>query len=315
MLRFILGLIGLGFAGVLLISFFVGVSSYVSSPPERSAEEEFHLHPKHLALASDGAFGKFDRKQLQRGFQVYKEVCSACHSLSHVAFHDLAQLGYSEAEVKAIANQWQIEVPSINPETGEPATRKALPSDRFPSPYANEVAARAANNNALPPDLSLMTKARHDGPAYVYSLLTGYRKQQGYKNSKGQELLKEFPATKTPNGLHFNPYFANLNLAMPPPLTTNGQVTYAAGNPAPTVDQMAKDVAAFLVWTAEPKLEARHATGLMVTIFLAIASLLGFLAYRNIWATEKRKVRVTGALEPENQAKSRRAKRSEGIAG
>jgi ubiquinol-cytochrome c reductase cytochrome c1 subunit len=232
-----------------------------------------------------------------------------------VAFHDLAQLGYSEAEVKAIANQWQIEVPSTNPETGEPATRKALTSDRFPSPYANEIAARAANNNALPPDLSLMTKARHDGAAYVYSLLTGYRNQQGYKNSKGEELLREFPATKTPNGLHFNPYFANLNIAMPPPLTTNGQVTYAAGNPAPTVDQMAKDVAAFLVWTAEPKLEARHATGLAVTIFLALATLLGFFAYRNIWATEKRKVRVTGALDPANQAKSARAKGQEGVAG
>ena len=315
MLRFILGLIGLGFAGVLLISFFVGVSTYVSSPPERSAEEEFHLHPKHLELASNGPMGHFDRKQVQRGFQVYKEVCAACHGLSLVAFHDLSQLGYSEAEVKAIANQWQIEVPSTNPETGEPATRKALPSDRFPSPYANEIAARAANNNALPPDLSLMTKARHDGAAYVYSLLTGYRNQQGYKNSKGEELLKEFPATKTPNGLHFNPYFPNLNLAMPPPLTTNGQVTYAGGNPAPTVDQMARDVSAFLVWTAEPKLERRHATGLAVTIFLAFATLLGFLAYRNIWATEKRRVRVTGALDPKNQAKSARAKRQEGVAG
>jgi ubiquinol-cytochrome c reductase cytochrome c1 subunit len=315
MLRFILGLIGLAFAGVLLISFFVNLSNYITSPPDPTAEEEFHLHPKHLSLASDGPFGTFDRQQLQRGFQVYKEVCSACHSMSLVAFRDLEALGYNEAEIKAIANQWQIEVPSTNPETGEPATRKAIPSDRFPSPYANEIAARAANNNALPPDLSLMTKAREGGAAYVYSLLTGYKNQAGYRNKKGEVLLEKFPAAKTPQGLHFNPYFPNLNIAMPPPLTTNGQVTYAAGNPAPTVDQMAKDVAAFLVWTAEPKLERRHASGVAAVLFLAFATVLAFLAYRNIWATEKRVVRVTGPLEPESQAKSARAKRKAGVAG
>ena len=309
MLRFILGLVGAVFSVVLLISFFSNMSTYLTSPPEKTAEEEFHLHPKHLRLASDGPMGHFDRKQLQRGFQVYKEVCSACHSLSLVAFRDLEALGYNEAEVKAIAEQWATEVPSINPETGEPATRKALPADRFPSPYANEIAARAANNNALPPDLSLMTKARHDGPAYVYSLLTGYQKQQP------AELLQKFPASKTPQGLHYNPYFANLNLAMPAPLTSDGQVTYAPGNPAPTVDQMAKDVAAFLVWTAEPKLEKRHATGLAVTVFLLFATILGYLAYRNIWANEKRKVRVTGVLDPENQAKTARARRKAGVKG
>ena len=308
-MRYILGLVGAVFSVVLLISFFSNVSTYLTSPPEKTAEEEFHLHPKHLKLASDGPFGKFDRQQLQRGFQVYKEVCAACHSLSLVAFHDLEALGYNEAEVKAIANQWQTEVPTVNPETGEASTRKALPSDRFPSPYANETAARAANNTALPPDLSLMTKARHDGAAYVYSLLTGYGKQQP------AELLKKFPAAKTPNGLHYNPYFANLNLAMPAPLTSEGQVTYAPGNPKPTVDQMAKDVAAFLVWTAEPKLEKRHATGLAVVVFLLFATILGYLAYRNIWANEKRKVRVTGVLEPENQAKTARARRKAGVQG
>ena len=308
MLRFILGLIGAAFGAVLLISFFSNVSTYVSSPPAKTAEEEFHKHPKHLALASDGPFGKFDKQQLQRGFQVYKEVCAACHSMSLVAFHDLEGLGYNEAEIKAIANQWQTEVPSVNPETGEAATRKALPSDKFPSPYANETAARAANNNALPPDLSLMTKARHGGAAYVYSILTGYQSQPA-------ELLKEFPATKTPQGLHYNPYFANLNLAMPPPLTSEGQVTYAPGNPKPTVDQMAKDVSAFLVWTAEPKLERRHATGIAVAIFLLFATVLAYLAYRNIWREQKAKVRVTGALEPENQAKTGRAKRKAGVQG
>ncbi len=301
-------LIGLAFAGVLLFSFFVGVSTYFSSPPEKTAEEEFHLHPRHLRLASDGPFGHFDKQQLQRGFQIYKEVCSACHSLKLVAFGDLEQLGYNEAEVKAIANQWQTEVPSVNPETGEPATRKALPSDRFPSPYANETAARAANNNALPPDLSLITKAREGGAAYVYSLLTGYRAQP-------PELLKRFPAAKTPQGLHFNPYFANLNIAMPPPLTSDGQVTYAPGNPKPTVHQMATDVAAFLVWTAEPKLARRHASGIAVTIFLALATALAYLAYQNIWREHKAKVRVTGPLEPENQAKTARARRKAGVTG
>ena len=196
----------------------------------------------------------------------------------------------------------------MNPDTGEAATRKALPSDRFPSPYANETAARAANNNALPPDLSLITKAREGGAAYVYSILTGYRAQPA-------ELVKKFPAAKTPEGLHYNPYFPNLNLAMPPPLTADGQVTYAPGNPAPTVDQMAKDVSAFLVWTAEPKLAKRHASGIAVVIFLAFATGLAYLAYRNIWREQKAKVRETGPLEPENQAKSGRAKRKAGVAG
>ena len=308
MLRFILGFVGAVFAVVLLISFFSNVSTYLTSPPAATAEEEFHLHPKHLALKSDGPFGKFDKKQLQRGFQVYKEVCSACHSMNLVAFHDLESLGYNEAEVKAIANQWQTEVPSVNPETGEAASRKALSSDRFPSPYANETAARAANNNALPPDLSLITKARHGGAAYVYSILTGYRQQPA-------ELLQKFPTAKTPQGLHYNPYFANLNLAMPPPLTSEGQVVYAPGNPKPTVDQMAKDVAAFLVWTAEPKLERRHAAGIAVVIFLLFATVLGYLAYRNIWYGEKAAVRPTGVLDPASQAKVNRAKRKAGVQG
>jgi ubiquinol-cytochrome c reductase cytochrome c1 subunit len=118
----------------------------------------------------------------------------------------------------------------------------------------------------------------------------------------------------SPN-LHFNPYFANLNIAMPPPLTSAGQVTYAPGNPKPTVDQMATDVAAFLVWTAEPNLEHRHAAGIAVAIFLLVASILGYFAYRQIWAEAKRAVRVTGPLEPENQEKSKRAKAKQGVAG
>ncbi|HET9459582.1 MAG TPA: cytochrome c1 [Sphingomicrobium sp.] len=308
MVRLIGFLVGLGFVGVLLISLFVGASDYFSNPPEPTAEEEFHKHPKPLHLASDGPFGHFDQAQLQRGFQVYKEVCAACHGLNLVAFRNLEDLGYNEAEIKAIAEQWQIEVPTINVDTGEPTTRKAVPSDRFPNPYPNEIAARAANNNALPPDLSLITKAREGGGAYVYSLLTGYQKQPA-------ELLHKFPAMKTTPGLYYNPYFANLNLAMPPPLTADGQVTYAPGNPRPTVDQMAKDVTAFLVWAAEPTLARRHAAGLAVVVFLLFATAFGYLAYRNIWAEAKRKVRITGPLDPENKAKRQRASRKAGIKG
>jgi ubiquinol-cytochrome c reductase cytochrome c1 subunit len=308
MVRIIGFFVGLGFAGVLLISLVVNLVAFVQSPPSATAEHEFHKEPKELALASDGPFGKFDRQQLQRGFQVYKEVCAGCHSLTQVSFRDLAQLGYNEAEVKAIANQWSTEVPSVNPETGEPATRKAIPSDRFPSPYANETAARAANNNALPPDLSLMAKAREGGPAYIYSLLTGYQAQPA-------ALVAKFPGAKTPQGLHYNPYFANLNVAMPPPLTADGQVTYAEGNPPATVDQMAKDVAAFLLWTAEPNLQGRHKSGVAVLFFLILATVFGYLSYRNIWAEAKRKVAPKGALEPKNVAKRTRAAKKAGIAG
>jgi len=306
-MRFILGFIGAVFALVLTISLITGLATYFSNPPAPLASEEFHQHPKPLALSSDGPFGKFDNRQLQRGFQVYSEVCSACHSLKLVSFRDLKGLGYNEADIKKIASDWKTQVPSINPDTGEASTRKALPSDTFPPPFPNEVAARAANNNALPPDLSLITKAREGGAAYVYSLLTGFQNQPA-------ELLKKFPDAKTPPNLHYNPYFANLNIAMPPPLTTTGQVTYADGTPA-TVDQMAKDVAAFLVWTAEPNLEARHAAGLAVTVFLLIAAVLAYLAYQNIWYEAKRTVRVTGPLDPENQAKARRSKAKAGVAG
>jgi len=272
-------LAGLAFVAILVFSAITGAISYISEPPAPTAEHEYHLHPKPLHLASDGPLGHYDRQQLQRGFQVYKEVCSACHSLHQVAFRDLTEIGFSEPEVKAIATQWAIEVPSVNPETGEAATRKATPADKFPDPYANETAARAANNNALPPDLSLMAKARHGGPEYIHSLITGYQTQPA-------ELIKKFPDAKTPPSLHYNPYFANLNVAMPPPLVADGQVTYGDGTKA-TVDQMATDVSAFLLWAAEPKLENRHRTGVAVLIFLLIATMLGFMAYRNVWSGTK----------------------------
>ncbi|HEV2043124.1 MAG TPA: cytochrome c1 [Sphingomicrobium sp.] len=294
---------------VLMISLYGTVSEAIVSPPEETAEHEFHREAKELKLASDGPLGKYDRAQLQRGLQVYTEVCAACHGISLVSFRDLAGLGYNEGQIKAFAgsgNFWKIEVPSINPDTGEVATRKATPADRFPSPYPNETAARAANRNALPPDLSLIAKAREGGAAYTYSLLTGYQQQPA-------ELLKHFPTAKTPEGLYYNPYFANLNLAMPPPLTSDGQVSYGEGSPPATVDQMAKDVSAFLMWTAEPKLENRHRTGIVVVIFLLFATVLGYLSYQNIWAEAKRKVVAKGPLDPGNKVKRKRAAKKAGM--
>ena len=276
-------LAGLFFAVAVMWSFVVGaitVAPVVSEHGkfvEPTVEHEFYKHPKHFALASDGVFGNFDKQQLQRGFQVYKEVCAACHSLRLVAFRDLTQLGYNEAEVKAIAKGFQ--VPGIDPNTGETNTRPGLSTDYFPKPFANDIAARAANNNAIPPDLSLMTKARDEGPAYVYSLITGYQNQPA-------ALLKQFPDAKTPQGLHFNPYFPNLNLAMAPPLTGDGQVTYGDGTKS-TVPQMAKDVAAFLVWTAEPKLAKRNQTGWPVLLFLIVLTGLAYAAYQNVWRDKK----------------------------
>ncbi len=269
--------IGLFFALSVLAAFVSGAYTAITDPATTTAESEFHRHPKELALSSDGPFGKFDYQQVQRGLQVYSEVCSACHSLKYVAFRDLEQLGYSEDQVKAFAASKQ--VPGIDPKTGEATMRPGLPTDYFPSPFPNDVAARAANNNAVPPDLSLITKARHGGASYVYSLLTGFQAQPA-------ELLKKFPDSKTPEGLHYNPYFANLNLAMAPPLT-DGAVTFADGSPN-DLDAEAKDVAAFLVWTAEPTLEKRHQTGWPVLGFLLFATVLAYLAYRNIWADKKK---------------------------
>lgn len=272
-------LAGLFFVVAVMWSFVVGAITFAEEGKPATAEHEFHKHPKEVSFTTDGPMGNFDKQQLQRGFQVYKEVCAACHSLRLVAFRDLAQLGYSEAEVKAIAKGFQ--VPGVDPNTGEANTRPGLSTDYFPKPYPNDIAARAANNNAIPPDLSLMTKARHEGSHYVYSLLTGYQDQPA-------ELLAKFPDSKTGPGLHYNPYFANLNLAMAPPLSQEGQVTYGDGT-KPTVDQMAQDVAAFLTWTAEPTMDKRKQTGWPVLGFLLFATVLAYLSKQTIWANKKDK--------------------------
>lgn len=277
-------LVGLFFAGWLLISFVMGLYAQVTDPPAETVEHAFHKHAKHVDFSFSGPLGRFDQLQLQRGLQVYKEVCAACHSLNRVAFRDFEALGYTPGQVKTIATEWPIETPDVNPDTGEVTTRKSIAADKLPAPYANEVAAKAANNNAAPPDLSLITKARHGGAEYIHSLLTGYADARTYRNEKGKAL----PAESRPGPTnYFNPYFANLNIAMPPPITTDGQVTYGPGNPAPTVEQMSKDVSAFLEWAAEPKAENRKKAGWAVMLFLLIFAGLCWLSYKSIWADKK----------------------------
>jgi len=269
MLRAALIAVGFFFSFMLLYSFGRGAIDYIAEPPVATVESVFHKHPKEIAYSFDGPAGHYDRAQLQRGFLVYKEVCAACHGLKLVAYRDLENIGYSPAMVKAIAKQGPPQA-TFNTVTGDAGTRPSTPADHFaPVYYAGA---------GTPPDLSLIAKSRHGGASYIDSLLTGYQAQPA-------ELLKQFPDAKTPEGLHYNPYFANLNLAMPPPLTTDGQVTYSDGTKA-TKAQMAKDVSAFLMWAAEPKLETRHATGFAVLFFLLIATGLAYFSYRNIWANK-----------------------------
>lgn len=270
MVRIISSIVGLGFVGVLLMSLFGSVMGVINEPAVATATEEFHRHPKEVAFASDGPMGRFDKAQLQRGLQVYKEVCSACHSLGRVAFRDLGKLGYSEAQVKKFAADWGTKVSVKDPKTGDVTERANLPADKFPTVYYP--------GQGVPPDLSLITKARHGGGAYIYSLLTGYADQPA-------ELLKHFPDAKTPDGLYYNPYFSNLNIAMPAPLT-DGAVTYSDGTKN-SVDQMSKDISAFLVWAAEPELEQRHSLGLAVLGFLLIGTMLAYGSYRTVWRNVK----------------------------
>ena len=283
MVRLIGIFVGLGFTLVALIAFVTGAYTAATEEVPETAEHAFHLHPVETAFSFDGAFGRWDNAQLQRGYKVYKEVCSACHGLKFVAFRNLAELGYSEAQVKAEAATWQ--VPGVDPRTGEATSRAATLTDYFPSPYPNAVAAAAANNNAIPPDLSLITKARHDGTKYVHSLLTGY-------DEVPQELREEFPGAVPGPGLHYNPYFHSLALAMAPPLTSDGQVTYDDGTD-PTIAQMSKDVSAFLTWTAEPKLVQRKQTGWAALGFVLFATVLAYFAKKQVWAPVAPKRRKT----------------------
>lgn len=271
-------LVGLGFCMALVFALVTTVWTMATTPTEdpKNTPYFWQQEPRPANLPSSGPFAQFDRVQLQRGFRVYKEVCAACHGLNLVSFRNLEAIGYSEDQVKTIAAEWPIQTPSVDPNTGEAAMRAPIPTDRFPSPYPNEIAARAANNNAIPPDLSLIVKARAGHEDYIYSLLTGYR-----------DVPAELPEALRPGvGLNYNPYFASLNIAMANPLTGEGQVTYDDGTRA-TPDQMARDVTAFLVWTSEPKLENRIKTGWAVLGFLLIFTILAYMSYRSIWAEKK----------------------------
>lgn len=229
-----------------------------------AAEEEIQL--KEMSWPTDGIFGSFDRAAVQRGFQVYREVCSSCHGLSYVSFRTLADLGYPEEQVKAIAAEYT--VTGEPNDAGEIVERPAVPSDYIPSPYPNEQAAAAANGGKAPPDLSLIVKAREGSEDYVHSLLTGYTDPpEGFE---------------VPEGGYYNAVYPGHVIAMPPPLSDD-QVSYADGTPA-TLDQMTMDVTQFLSWTAEPKLEVRKQTGLKVVLFLVVLTGLTFALKRKVWA-------------------------------
>jgi cytochrome c1 len=211
-------------------------------------------------------FGHFDKAQLQRGYKVYQSVCANCHSMRLLSYRNLGEPGgpgFSPQAVEALASQVQ-----VTDGPGKMSQRPGRPSDRFRSPYANDQAARAANNGALPPDLSVIAKAREGGPDYIYALLTGYA---------------EPPSdVKMSKGMQYNTAFPGHQIAMPNPLV-EGVVEYTDGT-APTVENYAKDVSAFLMWAAEPKLEERYKIGARMMIFLLVFALIMYLSKRAVWA-------------------------------
>jgi len=233
--------------------------------PARAAGGEVAL--QHAEWSFQGVFGTYDRDALRRGYKVYKEVCSVCHSMEYVKFRNLGEPGgpeFEEGQVKALAAEITVEDgPNAD---GEMYERSGEPKDAFPSPYPNPEASAAALGAAAP-DLSLIAKARAGGPDYVYSLLKGYvDAPEGFEVTTGS----------------YNLYFPGHMIAMPAPLS-DGQVDYEDGTPN-TVDQMAKDVTHFLMWAAEPKLEQRHRMGFQVLIYLVLLTGILYFAMRKVWA-------------------------------
>lgn len=225
-------------------------------------------HPKDQSWSWEGLFGHFDRTDLQHGFQVYMEVCASCHGLDLLAYRNLGDPGgpgFSEAEVKAIAANVIVE--GTPDELGDPTERPALPSDRFKNPYPNEQAARGSNGGALPPDLSVIIKARGNGADYVYSILTGYEEAP-----EDMELRE---------GLYYNPYVSGRSIAMAEQLA-DGLLEYSDGS-EPSAHQMTRDVVTFLAWAAEPKLEARKRTGFQVLLYLIVFAGLMYLVKKKVW--------------------------------
>ncbi|MDC3091069.1 cytochrome c1 [Rickettsiales bacterium] len=213
-----------------------------------------------------GFFGRFDQSSIQRGFQVYREVCASCHGIKYIAYRDLKDIGYSVDDIKSIASEYEI-IDGPNDE-GEMFERFAKPSDKFVGPYSNKNEARAANNGAHPPDLSLITKARANGADYLYNLLNGYREEP----PEGFDLS---------DGMYYNIVYPGKQIAMPAPIMDE-IVEYSDGTPA-TQDQIIRDITSFLVWTAEPELEIRKNMGVKVLIFLTFITLMLLGVKRKIW--------------------------------
>jgi ubiquinol-cytochrome c reductase cytochrome c1 subunit len=250
--------------GALALGAAAAIAGTAWAPPARAAGDGITIPA--IRFSFDGLFGTFDRGAAQRGFQVYKEVCSACHAMRQMSYRHLLELGISEAQLRGIAASVQV-VDGPN-DTGEMFERPGRLSDRFRRPFANDQAARAANNGALPPDLSVMVKARAAGAPYIHALLTGY---------------EDAPAGMTMmDGMNYNKYFPGHQIAMPSVLN-EGQVDYADGTTA-TVDQMARDVTTFLAWAAEPELEKRRAMGVRIILFLIVLAGLTYAVKRQIWA-------------------------------
>ncbi len=222
-----------------------------------------------------GLFGKFDRGALQRGYQVYTEVCSSCHSMKYLSYRNLTEKGgpeFTEQEAKAIAASFEVtDGPNSD---GEMFTRPGKLSDKFVMPYENVKAAQAANGGAYPPDMSVLVKARGGGVDYIYSLL------QGYEEPPIGVTLDE--------GVHYNKYMYGNKIKMANPLS-DGLVEYADGTEA-TIEQMSKDVTTFLMWTAEPHLEARHQMGFKAIIYLIILTVLVYFSMKRIWSRVKTEV-------------------------
>lgn len=253
------------------------------------------LEPEKIHWSFNGPFGKFDQAQLQRGYKVYREVCSSCHSMKLVSFRNLGDKGgpfYNEKYPNSNDNPWvkaiakEFEVADIDSETGDAIKRPATSADRFPSPFPNEAAARASNGGALPPDMSLLAKARTGGPDYIHAIVTGYKNPPaGLKVGPGQHYNPYMPGDLAAywSGDHAHVPPGGF-IAMAPPLTDNG-VTFDDGTKA-TVDQQARDVSAFLMWAAEPKLEERKQTGFAVMIYLILFAGLLYASYRKVWKNE-----------------------------
>ncbi|XP_019716139.1 cytochrome c1, heme protein, mitochondrial [Hippocampus comes] len=252
-----LGVIGAGAAGLAL------------ALHQSVKASDLELHPPNYPWSHGGPLSSLDHASIRRGYQVYKQVCSACHSMEYLAFRNLVGVSHTEDEVKAIAEE--VEVVDGPDETGEMFTRPGKLSDYFPKPYANPEAARAANNGALPPDLSYIVNARHGGEDYVFSLLTGYC---------------EPPAgVAVREGLYYNPYFPGQAIGMAPPIY-NEILEYDDGTPA-TMSQVAKDVCTFLRWAAEPEHDQRKRMGLKLLMGSAILVPLLYYMKRHRWAVLK----------------------------